>query len=311
MRLTPIKHIKIKKDIKVKDLAKQFSNAGFGARKLGLSCEIFKSMTGDKDCRVFFGLAGAMIPAGMRNIIADMLKDNLIDVFVTTGANITHDIIESLGHRHYVGTENANDSLLNKQGIDRIFNVFMKDSVYKDLENFVMKLKNYFLNYKGKIFSIREFLYHVGKNINDKNSFVAICARKKIPLFCPAISDCGFGQMVWTHLTQDKIITVDTFLDLREISELVWNAKRVGVFYIGGGVPKNFIQQATQFSEKHEKGASYGIQITTDRPEPGGSSGAPLKEGISWGKLKPKASHVTLYCDATIALPIIYASVKT
>ena len=114
-------------------------------------------------------------------------------------------------------------------------------------------------------------------------------------------------MMIWSMITTKKFkIDVGVFNDINDIADIAWTAEKAGVMQVGGGLPKNFIQQALQFS----KGADYGIQITTDRPEPGGSSGAPLREGISWGKLKSKAEFVDVYCDATIALPLVYASVK-
>jgi deoxyhypusine synthase len=306
--MQPVAPINIKKNMYVRDLIKEMSNSGaFGAGKIAKSVDILTAMIKDKECRVFFGLAGAMVPAGMKNIIIDMLKNKHIDILVTTGANITHDLIESLGHRHYQGSEFADDSELNKLNIDRIYNVYMEDKVYKDLENFITSLKDKFPNKK---INICEFLREIGKNIENKDSILKVCYENKIPIFCRGIADCGLGQMTWMHLTQNNIIEVDAFKDLKEINELVWTAKKIGVVYIGGGVPKNYIQQATQFSEEHKNGADYGIQITTDRPESGGSSGAPLKEGISWGKMKPEGNHITVYCDATIALPLIYAGVK-
>jgi len=237
----------------------------------------------------------------MRNIIIEMLKNNYVDVFVTTGANLTHDLIEALGEKHYQGTENIDDRELNEQGIDRIYNVFMKNRVYEKLEDFFEK------NWLeiSKTSNIKEFLWKLGSLVGE-DSILGICYKKKIPLFCPAIADSGIGLMVWGRKVQGKQINIDAFEDMKEIIDIAWTAKKRGVVYIGGGVPKNFIQQSLQFS----KGADYGIQITTDRAESGGSSGAPLREGISWGKMKKEGKYVNVFCDAVIALPLIYAFVK-
>jgi len=113
--------------------------------------------------------------------------------------------------------------------------------------------------------------------------------------------------MIWGNLAKGKKCGVNAFEDLKEMLDIAWTAKKTGVFYIGGGVPKNYIQQAMQFSPN---AAEYGIQITMDRPEPGGSSGAELKEGISWGKMNKDAMFVNVICDATIAVPLIYAALK-
>jgi len=301
MAMRPIKHIDVVKGMKVSELVEQMKEAGFGARKIGEAGEILREMIKDKDCKKFFGVAGAMVPGGMRNIIIEMLKNNYVDVFVTTGANLTHDLIEALGEKHYQGTENIDDRELNEQGIDRIYNVFMKNRVYEKLEDFFEK------NWLeiSKTSNIKEFLWKLGSLVGE-DSILGICYKKKIPLFCPAIADSGIGLMVWGRKVQGKQINIDAFEDMKEIIDIAWTAKKRGVVYIGGGVPKNFIQQSLQFS----KGADYGIQITTDRAESGGSSGAPLREGISWGKMKKEGKYVNVFCDAVIALPLIYAFVK-
>jgi len=302
-KLKPVKAIDIKKDMKASELVDAFEDMGFGAGKINLAADILKRMHADKDCKIFFGLAGAMVPAGMKKIVIDMINQNYIDVIVATGANLTHDLIEALGESHYMGNSNVDDAELNKLGIDRIYNVFMKNAVYEKLEVFFEKNWDEI----SKCKDIKEFLWKLGELVPEgSDSILRICYDKKIPIFCPAISDSGIGLMVWGNLVKDKKIDVNAFEDMKEIIDLAWTAKNTGVIYVGGGVPKNYIQQSLQFS----KGADYGIQITTDRVESGGSSGAPLQEGISWGKLYEKAKFVDVFCDATIALPLIYAAVK-
>ncbi|MCX6747008.1 MAG: deoxyhypusine synthase family protein [Candidatus Pacearchaeota archaeon] len=319
-----IEHIKVKKDMKVSELVEEMEKAGFGAEKIGKASSIMKKMFDDKECTVFFGVAGAMVPAGMKQIILDILDYS--KVFVTTGANLTHDLIESLGESHYQGDDAVDDTDLNKQGIDRIYNVFMKNSVYEKLEEFFEK------NFEElkKCGNIREFLWKLGE-LSPGDGILKKCYEKRIPIFCPGIADSGIGLMMWSattvkrtlqpptdssamHPNQERLVNskeknqanIMVFDDMKEIIDIAWISKKSGVIYIGGGLPKNFIQQSLQFS----KGADYGIQITTDRTEPGGSSGAPLREGISWGKMKKDAEFVDVFCDATIALPIILASIK-
>jgi deoxyhypusine synthase len=298
--MEPIKHIKLRKDMKVSELIKEMENAGFGAKKIAEAKEIIEKMFNDKDCKIFLGIAGAMVPAGMKEIILDML--DRVDVFVTTGANLTHDLIESLGERHYQGNGMEDDKTLNEQGIDRIYNVLMKNEVYEKLEDF---FKQNFDKLK-KCENILQFLWKLGELVPGKG-ILKKCFEKKIPIFCPGIADSGIGLMVWGRIAEGKEKTnIDVFSDLKEIIDISWTAKKTGVIYLGGGVPKNFIQQTLQFS----KGADYGVQITTDRMEPGGSSGAPLKEGISWGKMKKDAFFVDVFCDVTIALPLIFGAIK-
>jgi deoxyhypusine synthase len=226
------------------------------------------------------------------------------DVFVTTGANLTHDLIESLGEKHYIGDENMDDSELNKKGYDRIYNVLMSNKVYSKLEDFFDK----HFNELKECESIKEFLWKIGEIVSKQGGkgILAKCYDKKVPIFCPGIADSGIGLMMWGRIVEGKgKVKTGVFSDMNDIIDIAWTSKKNGVIYVGGGLPKNFIQQSLQFS----KGADYGIQITTDRAESGGSSGAPLKEGISWGKMNSKGKFVDVSCDATIALPLIYASI--
>ncbi|MBU4501868.1 MAG: deoxyhypusine synthase [Nanoarchaeota archaeon] len=297
-----VKPIDIKSGMKVKDLVSEMSSSGvMGAGRISKAVEIMSAMKDDKDCKVFFGLAGAMVPGGMKNIVIDMLKNGYIDVFVTTGANMTHDLIEALGFHHYQGSQHVNDKELHKKGIDRIYDTFMKNEVYEKLEEF---FNEHFDELKDET-DIKEFLWKIG-GLLEKDSILKTCYDKKIPIFCPGIADSGIGLMIWGHLAKGEAVQLKAFEDLKEIMDISWTSKKSGVIYIGGGVPKNYIQQAMQVTN----GASYGIQITTDRPESGGSSGAELKEGISWGKMNEEGNYVNVICDATIALPLIYAAVK-
>lgn len=299
--MEPIKPIEIKKDMKCSELIKEFDGAGFGAKDIATAVDILKQAKKEK-CTIFFGFAGAMVPAGMKQIVIDMINDGTIGVFVTTGANITHDLIEALGNKHYHGSKDMNDSELNKKEINRIYTVFMKNKVYEDLEKFFEK---HFDDLKDKN-TVKEFLWDIGKIANKKDSILTACYNKKVPIYCPAITDSGIGLMVWNNLMKNKKIKFSEFEDLKEMLDLAWTTEKKAVFYIGGGVPKNYIQQAMQFTNP----ALYGVQVTMDRPETGGSSGAELKEGISWGKMNQKAKFVNINCDATIALPLIYSGIK-
>lgn len=301
--LKPVKQMNIKKNMKVIELVNEMSYAGvFGAGRLSKAASIFKQMVDDKECKVFFGLAGAMVPAGMKNIIIDMIENKEIDVFVTTGANLTHDLIEALGFHHYKGKKDVDDKKLFEKGIDRIYESYMPNDAYKALEDFFNK---HFDSLKDKE-KVNNFLWEIGRILNKK-SILTACYKKKIPVFCPAISDSGIGLMIYNRLAAGKKTNINAFEDLKDILDIAWKTEKAGIFYIGGGTPKNYIQQAMQFTG----GASYGIQVTMDRPEPGGSSGAELREGISWGKMDPKGRFIDVICDATIALPIIYSYFKS
>lgn len=297
-----VKQIEVKKGMKASELVGEMRNIGvMGAGRIGKAADVWISMVNDKDCKVFLGLAGAMVPGGMKNIIIDMLDSKWIDVLVTTGANLTHDLVEALGYHHYQGSCNVDDKELHKKKIDRIYESYMPNKVYEGMEDFFAKHFDKLKDCK----SVNEFLWKLGSLVGKK-SILYSCYKKKIPVFCPALTDSGIGLMIWGNLAKGKSIALSEFEDLKEILDIAWTCKKAGVVYIGGGVPKNHIQQAMQFS----KGAMYGVQITTDRPEPGGSSGAELREGISWGKMNSKGNFVDVMCDATIALPLIHAALK-
>jgi len=177
----------------------------------------------------------------------------------------------------------------------------MKNDVYQKLEDFFEKNWEEFKSTKN----IREFISKIGKILpEDSNSILKSCYKNNVPIYCPALADSGIGLMIWGRISSGKEIFIDAFDDMKEIIDIAWTSKKKGIIYIGGGTPKNFIQQSLQFSS----GADYGIQITTDTPSGGGSSGAPLVEGKSWGKLKNDAKFIDVNCDATIALPLIFAN---
>ena len=301
--MKPVDHVKLKKSMSVNDLAIAMKSSGvLGAGRLGKAVDICEAMIKDKDCKVFLGLAGPLVPGGMRDIIIEVIEKRWVDVVVTTGATLTHDLGEALGYRHYQGSSDADDEKLHKQGFDRIYESYMPNKIYEGMEDFIAKN---FENLKGKR-SIREFLWELGR-LTPSKSILKACFENQIPIFCPAISDSGIGLMIWGQIAKGKDMETRAFEDLKEIMDIAWTSKKAGIIYFGGGVPKNYIQQAMQLAPKS---ASYGVQVTMDRPEPGGSSGAELKEGISWGKMNPKAIFIDVICDATVAMPIIFGALK-
>ena len=294
-----IKHFKPKKST-VNELTKELHNVGFQGKKLAITVDIIEEMIKDKETKVFLGIAGALVPGGMREILMELIEK--VDVVVTTGANMTHDLVESLGHKHYHCDENEDDKKMKKEGKDRMYNTYMKSEVYKDLENFIDKNWD-----KLKVCkTTRELLWKMGE-LSPKDCILKRAFNKKVPVFCPGLADSGIGLMIWGKIANgDENIATGLFEDLKEILDIAWKSKKNGVIYLGGGMPKNYIQQALQFANE----ATFGVQISTDQESYGGSSGAPLKEGISWGKMKENAKFIDLKCDVSIALPIISSALK-
>ncbi|MBD3185653.1 deoxyhypusine synthase [Candidatus Bathyarchaeota archaeon] len=282
-------------------LVSKLGGTGFNAKRVAEACEVLHDMVCDADCTKIMTLAGAMVPAGMRAIISDFISNGFVDVLVTTGANLTHDVIEALGCHHLQGSQAADDRSLLEHGTNRIYDVFMPNESYETLEDFIQDL------IFDKEMPLVDFLDFLGREMerlapgNVQDSIIRNCHLKGVPIFCPAFTDCGLGvQLMLNH----RGLKLDMFHDLDRFITMAWDMENVGVFIVGGGVPKNFTFQALQFSPNS---ATRAVQVTMDRPEPGGLSGASLDEAISWGKVNPDAAHVTVVCDATIFLPLALA----
>lgn len=298
-----ITQVNAKENNTLKELIDNLAETGFNAKRLGKACQIYEKMVKTEGCIKFFSLAGAMVPAGMQKVIYDMIDHNFIDVLITTGANLTHDMAETLGFHHLQGdtaVQTQTDEDLYNKKLNRIYDVFMPNEVYESMEDFIKTL-----NFNPTI-SVREFLWILGEKLPDHpHSILKICAKKKIPIFCPAFTDSGLAmQLLFAHPETN----LNHFNDLSEMINMVWDTKIAGVCIIGGGVPKNYIFQAMQFCPTQAK---YAIQVTMDRPEPGGLSGAELREAISWGKINKDAEFSTVIADATIVLPILCSYLKT
>jgi len=299
----PIKHAKIVPDMTVNELVEAFSGCAFGAGRLFEAVDIYREMANDRECTKFFGLAGAMVPAGMRHVVSGMIRDKEIDILVSTGANLVHDIIESMGLHHYKGTDVADDVQLKHDAVNRIYDVFLPEHHFT---NFEEKLQSIFREIPEKL-SITELLSHIGARLDDDNSILKSAYDMGVPVYCPAIQDSIIGLQAWLY-KQTKPLNVDVFADMRGLIDRCYEAKRAGVLIVGGGVPKNFILQSMLVTPRS---FDYAIQLTMDRPETGGLSGATLDEARSWGKVGEKARAVTVYSDATITLPIIVAAAKS
>lgn len=299
-----IKPAEIRGTMTVDQLIGQLDGCAFGAGRIARACDILEEMQAD-DVTKFFGLSGAMVPAGMRNVVSDMIRDGYIDILVTTGANMVHDVIEAIGGCHTFGTESVNDFELRNQHINRIYDVYLEDSCFETLES---RLQGIFGGLdQNKTYSIRELLTEIGRGLDDKHSILRTAYECDVPVYCPAIQDSIIGLQAWLYNQTGKM-HVDAFKDMRELMDRCYDAKRTGALLIGGGVPKNYILQCMLVTPK--QGYDYVIQITMDRAETGGLSGATLEEARSWGKVGENSKTAQVYCDATIALPLMVAAVN-
>ncbi len=299
-----VKQMQLKKGLTVGDLVSEMNACGvLGAGKVGKAAELTKEMFSDRDYTVFLTLAGPLVPGGMRRIIRDLIDQEYVNVVVTTGANMVHDMVEALGYRHCVGTFLAEDEELKTKDIGRIGDIYIEQKAFKGLEEWIYKTLEDIPEEKRERTSIAELLFEIGKRLPDSDSILATAAKKGVPIISPGFIDSIAGFHLWLF-GQDKKLGIDPLLDVNKIMDKVYEAKKVGIIILGGGWPKHFALFANTFRE----GVDRAIQITMDRPEPGGLSGATLKEAISWGKVKPEGKEVTVICDVTIAFPLIIAS---
>lgn len=321
----------VKKDMHVSDLIDEFSSSGvLGAGRVGRSCELLADMLANDDMKVFMSVAGPLVPGGLRNIIANMIKNKEIDVLITSGANITHDLLESFGGSHY-RDYGFDDEKLNEAGMGRIGDIYTKsedfevfereiipifdkianslqdsnsnDSNSKESISNVSNSKEFNSNKNSNIISIKDLLYRIGQLIEDDNSILKLAAENDVSIFAPGIIDSMFGLQLWMF-TQENNLVLDAIADMHDLSDIVFEAEAVGAILLGGGLPKHYALASNLL----KGGVDAAIQITMDRSETGSLSGAPLEEAKSWSKAKCRSNLVSVVGDITIIFPLIYAA---
>ncbi len=292
----------------INEIITQFDQAGvFGPGRIAKAVNIYSNMLKEK-ATVFLGVAGALVPGGMRKILTNMIKNEMVHVIVSTGANATHDIIEAVGGQHVKDIPYESDVELRNKSIDRIYDAFVADDSFGKLEDKIQPIyREIWEEFKDEnktlAISTSDLLFQIGKRLDDSNSFVRAAYEKNIPIFIPALSDSVLGLQLWLFSQMNRTL-IDSMDDLGKIQRIARDAEKAGVLFLGGGVPKNYIFQSRLMSPKT---FDYAIQITMDRVETGGLSGASLNEAISWGKVGAHSTMVNVVSDITIALPLIYA----
>jgi len=320
----PVKTIVVDKK-SVAELLDAMAETGFQGKKLGQAAQLWTKMVKDPGVTICLGYTGSLSTTGQWKMINWLIENRYIDVLVPTGANISEDLVEAMGKHYWQGTHTANDVDLLKADLNRYYDVYGKESDYLPMieliTDYIMTLDSHY-NY-----STREFLQGFGHWLNKKKvySIVAAAAKHGVPVFCPAMVDSAYGDAILVAKARGFNLVLDQSKDFQEFMALGAKVKNFGVVYIGGGVPKDFIQllavsSPLQFTNKRLPGRKgsvhrptnegyyphkYAIQITTDSPQWGGLSGCTLEEAISWGKITANEDHLTCYCEATIALPLI------
>jgi len=285
----------------------------FQGKNLSIALDIWIKML-QADATIFLGLAGAMVPAGMKGIISYLIQHRFIDCLVSTGANLFHDSHEALGYHHYQGSVNVDDVLLKEHSIDRIYDVFASELEFQKTDQLVGQFARE--HFSDRNVTTREFLFHWGQLLKNQskvpNSIVINAAEQHVPVYCPAVADSSIGIGIAVERYKDPFeFQFDVIKDVIETSKIVASSSATGVIYLGGGTPKNFIQQTEvvvaiwgQACEGHK----YAIQLTADAPHWGGLSGCTFEEAQSWGKIARDAKMISVATDVTIGLPILAAA---
>ncbi|MBD3192913.1 MAG: deoxyhypusine synthase [Candidatus Heimdallarchaeota archaeon] len=302
--LQKVNHAQIWKGMTVTELLQEYQKVGFNGKELAKARSVIKAMQEDSNCVKFATIAGALVPGGLKKIIHTLLERELVDGLIVTGATLTHDLIEAFGEAHFHAPPQIPDYELQKEELNRIYNVVVPTKGYRVLED---GLQAIFPKLPQETMSASRFINELGKQMTVK-CIPKLAAEKDIPVFCPSLPDSILGFQIWMFSNLHKL-KVNPALDQQEILDFTWKSPeeeiRVGALFIAGGVPKHFLALAAQVAGR---ALDYVVQITMDRPEHGGVSGASVSEAVSWGKVDEKARTANVICDATIALPLLIAS---
>jgi len=290
----------------VKVLLKSMAKTAFNARRLGEALNILEKITTQCGLRVMT-IAGAVVPAGLRGLLREALTRKLFNVVVSTGANVTHDLLMAFGGKHYrlKISDVESEGALRVKGFCRIYDIAVHVDDFVAMER---GLREILESLEDKTYSTHEILREIGLRVRDEGSFVRAAAMSGCDLIVPAFYDSILGVQLWS-LTQLRRLRVLEALDLSYLVDLQFNAKkrgnRTGILIIGGGGPKNFALQSALVADKP---FDYAVQITVEPPYYGGLSGATLREAVSWSKVLERGEHCTVYCDFTIALPLLFSA---
>ena len=301
-----VEHIDITK-YDVTDLVHELRSTSFTSREIYNACHLYKQMLEEEELTVILTIAGSTQAAGCLKLYRDLVRYNMVDIIVATGASIIDmDLFEGLGNKHYIGSSKADDNILREEYIDRIYDTFISEDDLKQVDNFIADFAN---KISDTTMSSREFLNKLGWHLRTSNSLVQECYKEDVPIFCPALNDSAAGIGLLMHQTNnpDSHLVIDSIKDLRELTYLKVEMQNTGLFMVGGGVPKNFAQDIVVAAESighrvpmHQ----YAIQLTVADVRDGACSSSTLDEASSWGKVDNSNTQM-VYGEATSTLPII------
>ena len=306
----PVEHIDIT-SFDSRNIISSMEKMSFVSRETANAAKIYNEMLKDKDCTIFLTLAGSTSAAGCMHVYRDMVKYNMVDAIVATGASIIDmDFFEALGFKHYQGSQFQNDTELRDNYIDRIYDTYIDEDELQMCDKIIGEIAD---GLEPKSYTSREFIHEMGKylkkNAKKKESLIEVAYDNNVPIFCPAFTDssAGFGLVMHQERNPNKHMTIDSIREFRELTEIKIRSKGSGLFMIGGGVPKNFIQDTVICAELLGKNVDmhkYAVQITVADSRDGACSSSTLKEASSWGKVDVTKEQM-VFAEATSVLPLI------
>ena len=306
----PVEHIDIT-SFDSRKIISSMEKMSFVSRETANASKIYNEMLRDKECTIFLTLAGSTSAAGCMHIYRDMVKYNMVDAIVATGASIIDmDFFEALGFKHYQGSQFQNDTELRDNYIDRIYDTYIDEDELQMCDKIIGEIAD---SLEPRSYTSREFIHEIGKYLKSsakkKNSLIEVAYDNNVPIFCPAFTDssAGFGLVMHQERNPKKHMTIDSIREFRELTEIKIRSKGSGLFMIGGGVPKNFIQDTVICAELLGKNVDmhkYAIQITVADSRDGACSSSTLKEASSWGKVNITKEQM-VFAEATSVLPLI------
>ena len=306
----PVQHIDIT-SFDSRKIISSMEKMSFVSRETANAAKIYNEMLQDKECTIFLTLAGSTSAAGCMHVYRDMVKYNMVDAIVATGASIIDmDFFEALGFKHYQGSQFQNDIDLRNNYIDRIYDTYIDEDELQMCDKIIGEIAD---SLEPKSYTSREFINKMGEylkeNSKKKDSLIEVAYDNNVPIFCPAFTDssAGFGLVMHQERNPEKHITIDSVREFRELTEIKIRSKGSGLFMIGGGVPKNFIQDTVICAELLGKNVDmhkYAVQITVADSRDGACSSSTLKEASSWGKVDITKEQM-VFAEATSVLPLI------
>lgn len=305
-----VKHIDIT-SFDARPIIEQMDHMSFTSRDLARATEIFNMMLKDNSCSIVLTLAGSTSAGGCMKVYADMVKFGMVDAIVATGASIVDmDFFEALGFKHYQGTPFIDDKFLRKNYIDRIYDTYIDEKDLQNCDGTIFKIAN---SLEARPYSSREFIWEMGKflkkHAKKKESLIELAYDHNVPIFCPAFTDssAGFGLVLHQVKNPKKHLTIDSIADFKELTDIKIKAGTTGLLMIGGGVPKNFVQDTVVCAEilgEEVDMHKYAVQVTVADSRDGACSSSTLKEACSWGKVDTTFEQM-VYAEATSVIPLL------